>query len=575
MANIFNLNIKNFRGIKELDHTFGRSKLICLVGRGDSGKTTLLDAISYALNSNWNLQVNDNDFFGGDVANSIEIEVTLTDVDDSLLKDAKYGLHVRGLSADGSSIVNDIQDGQEKVLTIFFKVEANLEPKWYVTSKRIHQEDIEIKATDRASLNISLLSDYLDKHFSWGKGSPLSLLLKKEGSGSSGSILLNEIRDLKASIDEKGFSHLDSVIDTVKKSAQKFGVDIENVKTSIDIKDLVIKDSRVILHNESVPLKLSGKGSKRIMSTAIQAELSQGGVLLVDEIEQGLEPDRVKHLIRTLLCRTDEQIFITTHSQHVVEELEPENIFIVNNSEGKASIKRFNSADGEKFKSLFRSCPEALYANKVIVCEGKTEIGFCRSIDKNRVNSDRNSMSTMGVVYTLGGGDGFNKKAKKLKSDAGKKVCVFCDSDKDTEVQNPTKAELSSSEIDVFDCEENNNIEKQISIDLPWKGIIRLCEYVLSVKNTNKDIKTFIKESTGLDWSDNDTLENRKVFFSASTFKKKAGEAGSEKVVDKSWFKRIDHGEFLGDVCISYMDELGEDSGLKKLILGIESWIDK
>jgi len=574
MANIYNLRVQNFRGIKQLDHTFGRSEFICLVGRGDSGKTTILDAISYALHASWNPQLSDNDFFKGDPSKPLEIEITLTGVSDSLLRDTKYGLHIRGLSADGKTICDEIKDGQEKVLTILFKVDSDLEPKWYVTSKREHQEDVEIKDADRASFNMSLLSDYLDRHFTWSKGSPLSSLLKQDGTNSDNSILLDEIRNLKESIDNTGFPHLDSVIDTVKKSALKFGVNIENARTSIDIKDLAIKDSKVTLHNDSIPLRLAGKGSKRILSIAIQTELAQKGILLVDEIEQGLEPDRVKHLVRTLYRNTDEQMFLTTHSQHVIEELEPENIFVVNNVNGDIEIKQFNQDDGEKFKSLFRSCPEALYANKVIVCEGKTEIGFCRALDKYRVESGHSSMSMAGVVYTLGSGDGFNRKAKNLKINLGKEVCVLCDSDKDAEIQNPTKGELRTSGIDIVECTSGNNLEKQISIDLPWDGIVELCKYVISNKNINQDIETYIKASTGLDWTNSDTTENREVFFKASTYKKDTGGAGgAKKITDKSWFKRIDHGEALGEICFKYKDQIVIGSGLEKMMSGLNSFV--
>jgi len=47
-----------------------------------------------------------------------------------------------------------------------------------------------------------------------------------------------------------------------------------------------------------------------------------GGIILIDEIEQGLEPDRIKNLIRSLYKNTKGQIFIATHSQGVIEELE-------------------------------------------------------------------------------------------------------------------------------------------------------------------------------------------------------------------------------------------------------------
>jgi len=583
MAKIHNLKIKNFRGIKELDHTFGGANFVCLVGRGDSGKTLILEAIEYSLYPNWNPSMSDNDFFNCDTSNSLEIEVTLRDVDLGLLRENKYGLYIRGLDSNGMTICDDIQDGQEKLLTILFKVDKELEPKWFVTSHRLNQEDIQINTVDRASFNVFLLSDYLDKHFSWSKGTPLFSLLKQDGSNSDNSILLDEIRKLKVGVDSVGFPHLDIVIEKVKSSALRFGVNIDKTKTSIDIKDLAIKDSKVILHDDLVPLRLKGKGSKRLISIAIQTELSKDGILLVDEIEQGLEPDRVKHLVRTLRCHTNEQTFLTTHSQQVVEELDPENIFIVSSNDGKITIRVTNEDEGDKYKKLFRACPEALYANRVIVCEGRTEVGFCRAIDKQRVATSLPSMAMNGVVYTLGSGDGFNKKAKILKEDIGKDVCVFCDSDKDSEICDPTKAELTALGVTVFDCETGNNIEKQISKDLPWEGIKELCEYVVRDKNINKDFTKFAKDIAGLDWVDKDTVENREIFFKTISFKKKkikkrigadGVEVNVEEIEDFSCFKRIDHGEKLGDVCIKFKDDLAEGSKLKGIITDLNKWIN-
>ncbi len=560
MANIHNLKIKNFKGIKELDHTFGPANLICLVGRGDSGKTTILEAIERALYPNWNPSISDNDFYNCDISLPLEIEVTLKGIADKLLSDNKYGLHIRGLHADGMTICDEIQDGQEKLLTILFKVEKDLEPKWFVTSHRPHQEDMKIDTGDRSTFNVFLLSDYLDKHFSWSKGTPLFALLKQDGNIAESSLLLDAVRDLKIGIDRVGFPHLDTVIDRVKSSTLKFGVNINNTKTSIDIKDLAIKDSKVILHDDLVPLKLKGKGSKRLISVAIQTELAKDGILLLDEIEQGLEPDRVKHLVRTLCCNTNEQTFVTTHSQQVIEELEPENIFVVNAENGIVTIKQTNSAESDKYKSLFRTCSEALYANRVIVCEGKTELGFCRSIDKQRVLSSLPSMAMKGVVYSLGGGDGFNRKAKQLKENLGKEVCVFCDSDKDEDIGEPTKVELRASGIDIFDCETLNNLEQQISKDLPWEGIEELCNYVVQDKNIKKEFALYFKELTTSSWNNADTPENRKLF--------------SDAAKKYSWFKRIDHGEKLGDICLKYKSQLAEDSRLKVIISGINSWIE-
>ena len=68
---------------------------------------------------------------------------------------------------------------------------------------------------------------------------------------------------------------------------------------------------------------MRGKGTKRLLSIAIQLELAKrGGIILIDELEQGLEPDRAKFLAKCLKDRGEGQVFITTHSSNVIVELD-------------------------------------------------------------------------------------------------------------------------------------------------------------------------------------------------------------------------------------------------------------
>ena len=50
---IRHISIKNFRGIKELDWKV-TGDFVCLIGPGDSTKSTILDAIECALYPRWN-----------------------------------------------------------------------------------------------------------------------------------------------------------------------------------------------------------------------------------------------------------------------------------------------------------------------------------------------------------------------------------------------------------------------------------------------------------------------------------------------------------------------------------------
>lgn len=560
MAIIYELKINNFRGIKTFSQKFDKN-FICLLGRGDSGKTTILDAISFVLSPSWNLSFYDSDFFNGNTDNSIEIEASLRDLPEKLINEERYGLYIRGLDNHGD-IQDELHDDHEKVITIKLEVKKDLEPKWYVVNNR--QEPRQISAADRAKLNVFMVSDYVDRHFSWSRGNPLYSILKENQSlgDEKSDVLIEALREAKSKIDQNSFNQFSGVTERLKKVSSNLGIDLSGARTTVDFKDIAIKDGRVCLHDGDVPLRLKGKGTKRLISMAIQTVLAEyGGIMLIDEIEQGLEPDRVKHLVRSFKKENAGQIFTTTHSSEVITELEADDLIIVNNNSGNVKIM----PPDQYFQDVIRACPEAGYAKKVIVCEGKTEIGICRALDTYRKMNKKEYMSFKDCVYTLGGGHSFTERAIKLK-ELGLTVCVFCDSDKDIQLK-PTKEELIKSNIKIFDCDKNNAIEQQVFQDLPWGGVKELVEYVMKDKTIEeRQLKDSIESKyEGVfpnDYKNTNTPEMRRALGKASLIK------------DKEWFKRIDHGEFLGDIIFKYFYQIN-DNKIINLLENLSSWIDE
>lgn len=66
MSHISKIKIKNFRGLKELTLDLGQEKFVIIIGRGDSGKSTILSAIHAVLCPSWNLAFSDLDFYNQD-----------------------------------------------------------------------------------------------------------------------------------------------------------------------------------------------------------------------------------------------------------------------------------------------------------------------------------------------------------------------------------------------------------------------------------------------------------------------------------------------------------------------------
>lgn len=572
MAKIINLTIKNFRGIKDLSIDFHDERLICFIGRGDSGKSTILDAISSVLSSSWNLVFHDTDFHECNLENPIEIEASLIDFPDKLLSDEKYGLHIRSLNEETNEISdempqNDAEDMVKPVLTVKLFVDRTLEPKWSIANNR-EQDEKSITATDRAALNCSMVSDYLDRHFSWNKGNPLYSLLKMQKAHeivSDDNVVIESLRLAKNKIDEYPFSELEEVTNLIKRQAAVFGMNISEAHNTLDFKELSIKDGRISLHENAIPFRLKGKGSRRLASFAIQSALGKnGGIMLVDEIEQGLEPDRIKHLIRTLKDQSAGQIFLTSHSREVITELNASSLLmIIRESNGSRIEARRLDSDNDSLQKSVRACPEAFFAKKVIVCEGATEIGICRAMDKWRISQGEEQMSFKDCAYVDGTGNTLVERAREIQK-ASIATALFCDSD-DSPV-NKTKASLEEQGVKIFDCDSDKCIEQQVFSDLPWEGIKELLIYAQE-NNTNAFNSAFSEHiSTPIDqWQENDGLRRKVV----SEFKAKPnGSAG------KKWFKAIHHGEILGSIAFKYMNEMADDKPLFKILKGLSDWID-
>jgi AAA15 family ATPase/GTPase len=572
MATIVDLEIKNFRGINELSVQFKpEQNLVCIIGRGDSGKTTILEAISSIFSPSWNLHFSDTDFHNGDVSKNIELTATLINFPDKLLMDNKYGLFIRAFNLNTQILeetlnLADMDDSLVPALTIKLVVDSSLEPKWFVTSNR-EQEDKPISANDRSLLNCFLISDYIDKHFSWNRGSPLASILSMEDgkNKTDNNIVIEQLRKAKLEIDKNSFDNLDQATIKIVNQAAQLGVNISNIKTTLDSKDLLIKDGKISLHDQFVPYRLKGKGTKRLVSIAIQSILVRdGGIMLIDELEQGLEPDRAKQAVRSLSEHRAGQIFLTTHSREVITELDSKHLLLTIKDEvnDKIEVRSFSDR-GVDLQKAIRACPEAFFSKKVIICEGATEIGICRAIDKWRVYNSHSPMSLLDCAYVDGTGSTIVQRVKEIH-ESGLKTGLFCDSDLPT--INDKKSKWQQDGIRVFDCDDGLCLEQQIFKDMPWDGVKSLLEYAKSNNSDSFDGTFPEHKNIEIDnWKDSKELRETII----SKFKSNGGESG------KNWFKQLHHGEMVGEIIFKHIDSICDDSCLRKTLSGLSNWIDE
>jgi len=218
VARIRHIFIENFRGIKNFEW-FPLPGINCLVGPGDCGKSTVLDAIDCCLGARRSIPFNDADFFGMDVSKPIQILVTLGELDDSLKTLDRYGLYVRGFNSKLKKVEEEPDHDLETVLTIQQTVTNSLEAEWSLVSERAKEQDLrrDLGWGDRVKIAPTRIGTIADHHLGWGRGSVLNRLSEERADASTA--LAQAARDVRKTFGDQAEKQLEKALKIVEETA--------------------------------------------------------------------------------------------------------------------------------------------------------------------------------------------------------------------------------------------------------------------------------------------------------------------------------------------------------------------
>jgi putative ATP-dependent endonuclease of OLD family len=177
--------VRNFRGIKSADWVLPKKRFVCLVGPGDSTKTTLLDVIGLVLSARWNVQFTDADFYKCEIERPIVLTVIVGDLPPRMLREDSYGYELSGLKPDGE-LVHDPEEGSEPCVIVQLRVTDTLEPVWTVVRTGDEDEGKPIGAGARKDFGLFRVDERIEPQLRWACGSALTRLTAKEsGAGAA------------------------------------------------------------------------------------------------------------------------------------------------------------------------------------------------------------------------------------------------------------------------------------------------------------------------------------------------------------------------------------------------------
>lgn len=436
MARIRRLEIRNFRSIQTLDWT-PSAGVNCLIGPGDSGKSTILDAIDLCLGARRTSSFGDMDFFAMNVDAPIAISVSLGELPATLMDIDVYGEFLRGFNPTTGLVEDEPAVGLETVVTLRLQVAADLEPSWSLFSARAEQQQLErtLPWKERSALAPARIGSFASSNLSWSRNSVLNRLTDERVE--LGAQLARAARQARANFGNEAAAHLIQTLNVVRQTAERLGVPVGAMPQALlDAHSVSIGDGAIALHGETgIPLRSLGTGSSRLLVAGLQrAAAGSAPIALVDEVEFGLEPHRLMRFLDSLGAKEAAtpplQVFLTTHSPVALRELSGSQLFVVRPVGGHHVVRPAGTSN--EVQCTLRADPEAFLAKSAIVCEGASEVGFARGLDQAWVQAGQRSFLALGGAYVnAGGGSPDNSFARGTALlNLGYRVLVFVDADK-------------------------------------------------------------------------------------------------------------------------------------------------
>lgn len=374
-AIIRQISIERFRGIRSLKWNPAIGMNIIL-GGGDVGKITLLEAISLLLNPSSTIALSESDYWQRETDKEFNIRVVISlPASSGINQQKKLALPWAWNGSDAASppgpadTEDDIAPPVEPVYCFQVRGTADLEITWEI----IHpNDDIDVlPAALRRQIGIVRLSgdERSDRDLRLVYGSALDRLLADKGLKSRISQELAKFNLKKMLIDEasEALAKLDEALEKASlPSKLELGL---TGSQGLSIGALI---GLLASSDEGIPLPLAswGAGTRRMATLQIAAaSKSEPRITVIDELERGLEPYRVRRLARALQTKST-QSFVTTHSAVAITASDQSYLWYLDPTGNIGALPR------EKTGKQKERDPETFLCRFAVIAEGQTEKDF-------------------------------------------------------------------------------------------------------------------------------------------------------------------------------------------------------
>ncbi|MDH5822523.1 ATP-binding protein [Luteimonas sp. RD2P54] len=381
-----------------------------VLGGGDVGKTTVLEALALLLSPTNATTVSESDYWQRDNTQEFQIEAVIALSEASGINtqhNFSWPWHWDGTDAvqpPAKEEGEDLPGADDPVYRVRVRGTSELELVWEIVQPSGEADHFSVSVRRKIGLVRLSADERNDRDLRLVYGSGLDRLLADVALRARIGKQISGL-DLEKSLSESGekaISDLDKrLADSALPHVLKLGLTTSQGLSIGALIGLLAKKNDV-----SLPLATWGAGTRRMVALEIaSAAEKEASIVLVDEIERGLEPYRLRKLIGTL-ADVGSQAFITTHSPVAIACSEKAYLWYMDNRGRMGPLPR------EKIAAQQRRDPETFLAKVAVIAEGPTEVGFlqyllemvlgCAPLDHGvRVCDGQGNSATLDLLETL------------------------------------------------------------------------------------------------------------------------------------------------------------------------------
>ncbi|MCX2696157.1 ATP-dependent nuclease [Ochrobactrum chromiisoli] len=285
-----------------------------------------------------------------------------------------------------------------------------------------------------------------------------------------------------------------------RKAKQKFKNEVlKSINDELDTYNFDIRtshkanvDTDIIITENNIPIDNKGKGRQCFIKTefALKNREHMLDVLLLEEPENHLSPVHMHKLIDRIRASVKKQLFIATHSSFIATRLNLKKVLILseNNADRPTSLQHLTADTATFFmKAPDNNVLELALCNKAILVEGDAEFILMDSLYKNSTGGATTEADGVHVISV----DGTSfKRYLELARLVGIKVAAIRDNDGDYQANCVDNyAEYVSDYIQIFADQDDERYTFEVCV---YRDNTVICEAEFSAGRKKLTVEEYM-----------------------------------------------------------------------------------